>query len=500
MEIQILQQEVWYPAVSAYGSLGPLDGGSQCRLSFRNNSTMNQMTALLLSSRGRYVYAPQGFEAAFDRGLIRLTDYEETPVLFEGGSSLREAFLAFISRHDQAPGQAIRLDSLLTRAPVYNTWIELTYKQNQQDVLAYARSLIDNGFPPGTLIIDDGWSDCYGSWRFSKERFPDPENMLRELHHLGFRVMLWLVPYVSPDSRACQALAEAGCLLLEEGQPYLLRWWNGASACLDLRREQALAYLRDQMAALMDLGVDGFKFDGGDSLYCLPQHQPDLQSHLWAKLASEYAFNEIRADFNTQGMSILERLSDKQHAWGRGGIASLIPDALALGLGGHPILSPDMIGGGEYRCFLNLKDADFDRELLLKNTAIAALMPVVQFSVNPARVWKEGVPAILGLLKQRQRLAADYAAMVAEAIHSKEPILRYLEYVFPHCGLARVHDQFMLGDKYMVAPLYEKGATERALWLPPGRWRNAKGQVLGEQHRPMKASSDELLGLFERVG
>ena len=39
-------------------------------------------------------------------------------------------------------------DLLFFSAPQYNTWIELTYHQNEKDILAYAQSMLDNGLPP----------------------------------------------------------------------------------------------------------------------------------------------------------------------------------------------------------------------------------------------------------------------------------------------------------------------------------------------------------------
>lgn len=33
-----------------------------------------------------------------------------------------------------------------------------------------------------------------------------------------------------------------------------------------------------------------------------------------------------------------------------------------------------------------------------------------------------------------------------------EPIIRHMEYAFPHQGFVDCRDQFMLGDKYLVAP------------------------------------------------
>jgi alpha-glucosidase len=52
-------------------------------------------------------------------------------------------------------------DELLFAAPQYNTWIELTYNQNQEDVLKYAKAIIENGLPPGVLMIDDTWHEDY---------------------------------------------------------------------------------------------------------------------------------------------------------------------------------------------------------------------------------------------------------------------------------------------------------------------------------------------------
>jgi hypothetical protein len=70
--------------------------------------------------------------------------------------------------------------------PQYNTWIELVYDQNQADVLKYAHGIVDNGFPPGILMIDDNWQKYYGSTEFRPDRFPDPKGMVDELHALGF--------------------------------------------------------------------------------------------------------------------------------------------------------------------------------------------------------------------------------------------------------------------------------------------------------------------------
>jgi len=36
-----------------------------------------------------------------------------------------------------------------------------------------------------------------------------------------------------------------------------------------------------------------------------------------------------------------------------------------------------------------------------------------------------------------------------------------------------INDQFMLGSKYMMAPIFAKGATSRKVYFPPGfKWQH----------------------------
>ena len=57
-----------------------------------------------------------------------------------------------------------------------------------------------------------------------------------------------------------------------------------------------------------------------------------------------------------------------------------------------------------------------------------------------------------------------------------EPIIRHLAYQFPNEGYETVNDMFMLGDKYLVAPVVKQGAREKVVRLPANtRWVNDLG-------------------------
>ena len=56
--------------------------------------------------------------------------------------------------------------------------------------------------------------------------------------------------------------------------------------------------------------------------------------------------------------------------------------------------------------------------------------------------------------------------LAKHAARTGEPILRPLAYHHP--GYEHVHDQFLLGEDILAAPVLEQGATTRRVVLPPG--------------------------------
>ena len=52
-----------------------------------------------------------------------------------------------------------------------------------------------------------------------------------------------------------------------------------------------------------------------------------------------------------------------------------------------------------------------------------------------------------------------------------------MEYMYPNQGYEKIIDQFIIGDKILVAPIVKKGTIERDVILPEGSWRN---EITGE--------------------
>ncbi len=442
----------------------------------------NQSAPLLLSDRGRYVWSADPFAFTFAPGRLTLRG---RGIEFGAGEirTLAGAFRAAARRHFRPSGRAP--DPALFTGPQYNTWMELPYTPTQQGVLDYVRGLLDAGFPPGVVMIDDRWSKDYGVWQFDPEAFPNPAGMITTLHEWGCRVMLWLVPFVSPDSATRRDLAARGLLVRRpDGRVAVRTWWNGDSAILDVTHPDAVAWLTGELDALRDrYGVDGFKFDGGDLRDYRPDDvtfamaDPAGQCQAWARLGLRYPLNEFRACWKMGGAPLAQRLHDKPPTWGGHGLASLIPESIAQGLIGHPFVCPDMIGGGDVAHAAGGVDAQgVDQELFVRYAQLAALHPMMQFSLAPHRVLdSDHLAAVREAVDLRQSLLPDLLDMVGDAARIGEPIVRSPAYDDPAYAGTGIADQFTLGGRILVAPVLEPGATTRRVHFPAGTWVGADG-------------------------
>jgi alpha-glucosidase len=74
-----------------------------------------------------------------------------------------------------------------------------------------------------------------------------------------------------------------------------------------------------------------------------------------------------------------------------------------------------------------------------------------------------------------------------------------MEYEFPKQGFSKCKDQFMLGDKIMVAPVVDK-SFKRNVVFPKGGWKNESGKIFkGPATKTFEAGINQLLW-FEKAG
>lgn len=504
-EVKMLEDECWWGGCSSDGIVMPYNKDTDFNRVMSINSTNNQAVPFLVSNKGRYIWSENGFDFQIKDGIIKITNCCSIVHIKEGKNNLREAYIdaskTVFKKTSKIPPEVFFI------APQYNTWIELIFNQNQEGILKYAHGIIENNMPVGILMIDGGWAEYNGSFKFHAGRFPNPRGMIDELHDLGFKVMLWECPFISADTVEYRMLKQKGFLVKrDEYEPAIKQWWDGYSAVLDMTNPNAVAWLSKQNEILMEkYGVDGFKFDAGDAIYYSKEDityqsvSPNEQSELWAKFGLNYEFNEYRACFKCSGQPLVQRLADKLHTWDDMGLSSLIPNILALGILGYAYTCPDMIGGGEYSNFM-LNSDKLDSELVVRYAQCSSLMPMMQFSAAPWRILDQ---YHFEICKESALLHCEFAKVIVDlaldAANTFEPIVRYMEYVFPHQNMEYIKDQFMLGNKIMVAPVITKGAMSRTVVFPGGLWKDSKDNIFeGGCTKEIESPIDNLL-YFEKI-
>ncbi len=503
MKITTNQGERFWGGQIDLGTQMPYQPGAAHDL---HNTCDNQVNYLLLSNQGRVIWSEKPFAFTVCEDCIEVQGDGEICV-HQAGDTLREASV-YAQRHIYPPKRQM-MPAPFFDAPQFNTWIELIYLQNQEGILQYARDIVAHGYPAGVLMIDDSWQRAHGIWEFRRDRFPDPMAMMDELHALGFKVMLWVSPFVSPDTPECLKMRREKLLVrVNEKTPAVIPWWNGFSCVLDLSNPAADAWLMEQLTSLMErYGVDGFKFDAGAPFYYLDEYvyyEPGCsgvkQTQRFTELAARFAYNELRETLNQPHLPCAQRLRDKAPAWQGNGLDTLIPNSLAQSLVGYPFICPDMIGGGEYSHFQSGDLSFLDEEMVVRAAQASAMLPMMQYSVAPWRILsKENAQRCLEAALTHQRFAPYILETLEDCLRTGEAVIRPLEYMWPHQGYERINTQFMLGEKYLVAPVLEKGLTRMAVTLPAGRWIADDGQRYEGGQTVEVATPLDRLVWFERL-
>jgi len=483
----------WWVGIIGLGHKMPLM--EDMKLNTWGKGFGNQVQPLILSDQGDVIWSESPLAIESTGKILKIASRDKIKVdKVDGGLTAAYQFASA----NYFPPSGKMPDELLFSSPQYNTWIELMYDQNQNDILKYAHDIKDNGFPPGVLMIDDNWQEDYGKWNFHEGRFEDPKTMMDELHKMGYKVMLWVCPFVSPDCDVYRELRAKGYFMRNSaGQPAMVRWWNGVSAVIDLSNPDAMNWFRDQLQQLVDdYGVDGFKLDAGDARFYagdveLSGLSPNEHSRLYGELGLDFPLNEYRAMWKMGGQALGQRLHDKNHSWDH--LNMLIPQMLVEGIMGYPFSCPDLIGGGQYTSFLD--GAVIDQELIVRSAQCHALMPMMQFSVAPWRILDEKhMDAVKSAVDLRQEHKEYILELVKISASTGEPIMRPMEYDYPNQGFGKIHDQFMLGNQILVAPVLKKGERKRNVQLPKGKWKLPSGKTIkGGRTIEFEVQLDELL-------
>lgn len=400
---------------------------------------------------------------------------------------------------------------------------------------------------PATVLVIEAWSDeknfyiwndaqysprpgderfSYDDFRFPSDGlWPNPKEMVRTLHEDGVRLLLWQIPVLKhmdePDAQNSNdlhhMLSNGFAVTTRGGEPYRVRpWWFTDGHVVDFGYPEAARWWMEKRRYLLEeLGVDGFKTDGGEHLW-----GDDVIGHGALRgdaLANRYPREYLKsyyAEARAHGGVLFSRAGsagaqstplhwagDQNSTWREQ--RSVLRAVLNAGISGIPFVGWDLAGFSG-----PLPEA----ELYIRGAEAACFGTIMQYhsEFNEHRTphvdrtpWnvaeRTGRPEVVELYryyaKLRMRLIPYLEECARESTNSAAPVMRPLFYAHPddpRCW--EIDDQYLLGPDLLVAPVLEPRRTARQLYLPAGDWVDAwTGRALaGEQELSAEAPMDRI--------
>ncbi len=519
------ENDIWRKLYNPTEQHFVLDNGSFERPYFQTDEGSNVITPLIMNSRGGFIFSDSysHLSLSFNREGNRIfkihliPDYKEDvfELAFYMGENTKKAYEKWVNtkwrNRPDLPVNRTPSDELIKK-PIWTTWALYKWAINREKVVSFADAIKSRDLPISYLEIDDKWTGKYGDLDFDSERFNNAKEMIDILHQYGIKVSLWVPPFVNQDADSFEdgIKQKAFMAAYNSRYPALVGWWDTANiesaSIIDFFSESGREWFGKKIEYLVNnYGIDGFKYDAGEAQF-LPIRprlkegiHPNMYSDYYARWGLNHHGVEMRSGYFSQNLPILFRQFDKASHWGyNNGLASVLTQILAMGIIGYPFVLPDMIGGNEY---LNR----VSEELFIRWVELNTFLPYMQFSIPPFREdFSERVIEITYFyLKLREKIVPYIINLSKDAALTQMPIVRPLFFEFVDDEMAySIEDQFMLGSKYLVAPVITEGAISRKIYFPKAKFKslyNPDEVIVGPEFIEDYPAPIEIIPVFERV-
>ena len=401
----------------------------------------------------------------------------------------------------------------LTGHPELPPLWSLGYQQSHRtlagrdEILQEARTFREKKLPCdamiylGTGFCPSGWNTNNGEFQFNQKVFPDPKAIFDELHREHFKVAL----HVVINARTMRGTVHDPC---DPKQPI---------------EEQASCYWAEHREVFSQ-GVDGWWPDEGDPLNIASRL---VRNRMYWEGPQIDRPNERPYALHRNGYAGMQRYAsflwsgDVDSTWET--LRTHIPIAVNTGLSGVPYWGTD-IGGF-------VPTTEFTAELYVRWFQFGAFCPLFRSHGRNWKLrlpwgWNTGDPGPIEIknhaalpdatelhntqvepicrkyLDLRYRMLPYLYSAVRECTLSGLPVMRglWLHYPDDPASVAR-GDEYLWGRDILVAPVTEKGASSRRIYLPPGVWYDF---WTGERHdggREITREVDlETMPLYVRAG
>lgn len=464
-----------------------------------------------------------------ERVILRMEAVSNTGSELDGLHILFGDPQSILSRYLQTTGRCV-----LPPKWSFGPWMSANGWNTQRETLEQI-DLMNRYQIPASVLVLEAWSDettfyifngadytpknggerlTYEDFSFAEDgMWPDPKGMTQILHDNNVKLVLWQIPAIKyagsnsnpqHDNDEEYVIRKGYCIKDRDGKPYRIpdKWFPG-SLVPDFTIQEAKEWWISKRQYLIDeVGVDGFKTDGGEFIYdnesvfsngkrgeAMRNPYPNLYLEAYQELLNRYKGENQGVLFSRAGYTGAQKYpihwaGDQMSEYEE--FRSQLKAGLSAGLSGVIFWGFDLAGFAG-----DLPSTD----LFLRSTAMAAFSPIMQFHAEPrtgqffyeerrswnndrspwnmAEVNKE--PKILDIYRRYANLRMNLMPYIYnEAINCSEqgrPMLAHLILDYPGEEKAiNIEDEYLFGRSLLVAPVIQEGANSRRIYLPQGTW------------------------------
>lgn len=358
----------------------------------------------------------------------------------------------------------------------FGTWMSRITYFSEKEGYDVAANIRKNKYPCDVIHFDTGWFDVdwQCDYKFSENRFQNPQQMLKDLRSQGFHVCLWQLPYFTPKNRYFSELIEKD-MYVKNGNgelPY-------EDVVLDFSNPETVKWYQDKLAGLLNIGVSAIKVDFGEAA--------PLNGIYASGKSGWYEHNLYPVRYDMAVSEITKKLHNENIMWARAawagsqryplhwggdaattntGLLGTLRAGLSFGLSGFSFWSHDM-GGFVKSTPEDLYCRWIPFGFLTSHTRAHGAPPTEPWLYDSKRVQD----VFRKSAEMKYRLMPYVYAQAKECTEKGLPMLRALFVEFSDDpGAWKVDDEYLFGSQILVAPLLESGMTGRTVYLPEGKW------------------------------
>lgn len=358
----------------------------------------------------------------------------------------------------------------------FGTWMSRITYFSEKEGYDVAANIRKNKYPCDVIHFDTGWFDVdwQCDYKFSENRFQNPQQMLKDLKSQGFHVCLWQLPYFTPKNRYFPELIKKD-MYVKNGNgelPY-------EDVVLDFSNPETVKWYQDKLAGLLNIGVSAIKVDFGEAA--------PLNGIYASGKSGWYEHNLYPVRYDMAVSEITKKLHNENIMWARAawagsqryplhwggdaattntGMLGTLRAGLSFGLSGFSFWSHDM-GGFVKSTPEDLYCRWLPFGFLTSHTRAHGAPPTEPWLYDSKRVQD----VFRKSAEMKYRLMPYVYAQAKECTEKGLPMLRALFVEFPgDPGAWKVDDEYLFGSQILVAPLLESGITGRTVYLPEGKW------------------------------